>query len=47
VSVYGLLRKFLPAPAAIVAFACLYAVLIAAILLLLPTPAADFRYSRY
>ncbi len=44
---YGLLRKYLPAPIASLVFALVYAAVIAAIFMLLPVPATDFRYARY
>jgi hypothetical protein len=46
-SLFGLLSKYLPRPAAIMLFALIYAAIIVTIVMLLPTPAADFRYGRY
>ena len=45
-ALFGLLRRHLPPFAAVLAFALIYAVLIAAIVLLLPVPAGDLRYAR-
>jgi uncharacterized membrane protein YccC len=44
---YGLLRKWMPAPAATLVFVLVYAGMIAAIVLLLPVTPTDFRYARY
>ena len=46
-SLFGILCKFLPQRAAVVLFALVYVAMFMAIVLLLPTPAADFRYGRY
>jgi hypothetical protein len=39
--------RHLPSRAATLVFVLLYAAMIAAIILLLPVPATDFRYARY
>lgn len=44
---HGLMLRVLPAPLAGVACAVIYALLVLAILLLLPVAPADFRYGRY
>jgi hypothetical protein len=46
-SLFGILSKYLPRSAAVLLFALIYATMIMTIILLLPTPAADFRYGRY
>jgi hypothetical protein len=46
-TLFGLLRRFMSRRSAILCFAFVYAVLITATILLLPTPIADFRYGRY
>lgn len=45
-ALYGLLRRYLPPLPATLAFAVIYGVVIAAIVLLLPVPAGDLRYAR-
>ncbi|NJS14739.1 MAG: hypothetical protein HC788_09215 [Sphingopyxis sp.] len=46
-SLFGILSKYLPRSAAILVFALIYVAIIVTMVLLLPTPAADFRYGRY
>jgi hypothetical protein len=46
-SLFGLLNKYMPRTAAMLLFAFIYAAIIITIVMLLPTPAADFRYGRY